>query len=161
MYALFEILNLLNKAEKSLNLQGQVQDITGQPIPNAIVEIWQANHWGRYNHPADQSDRKLDPNFQGYGNFSSDLSGGYSFRTIKPGSYGNSLFQRTPHIHFKIHGPGFEALTTQMYFSNEKLNAQDSILQSVRDPKIRSSLIIDLMPTTNKELTGIFNIILG
>ncbi len=158
--------NLLDLAGKQaagqiINLTGTIMDSNGKPIPNAVVEIWQANHWGRYSHPGDRSDRKRDPNFQGYGTFLSSTAGQYSFRTIKPGSYGGTFFRRTPHIHFKLHGPDFDPLTTQMYFSNEKLNAQDSILQSVRNPELRSGLITNFDKAKNDELTGVFNIVLG
>lgn len=122
----------------SIHVTGKVLGPDGKPLSGAVVEVWQCNAHGRYAHPRDDSDRPLDPNFQGYGVMRTDADGGYGFRTVKPGFYPG----RTPHIHFKVQAPGAGPLVTQMYFAGEPLNARDGILNRIRDPKERASVIV-------------------
>ena len=114
-----------------LLLSGTVQDRKCKLLRNYTVEIWQANHFGRYNHPGDQSDRPLDPNFQGFGKAVTNGHGQYQFLTILPGEYGTGAVSigdiRPRHIHFKVFNPnGREVLTSQMYFQkNHPLTRND------------------------------------
>jgi protocatechuate 3,4-dioxygenase beta subunit len=116
-------------------VSGRVLDEDGRPVPNALVEIWQANAAGRYIHKVDQHDAPLDPNFFGGGRTVTDAEGRYSFLTIKPGAYpwGNHHNAWRPnHIHFSLFGPSFVTrLVTQMYFPGDPLLALDPIYQSV------------------------------
>lgn len=114
-------------------VRGRVLDDHCQPIKNALVEIWSANTHGRYHHERDENPKPLDPNFQGWGEMTTNEAGEYGFKTIKPGAYafGNPedpAEWRTPHIHFKISRRGYHELITQMYFSGEKLNETDTVL---------------------------------
>ncbi len=110
-------------------VSGRVLDENCQPIAGALVEIWQANKWGRYSHEADPNPAPLDPNFQGWGQVITDDNGNYSFKTIFPGPYPVSKkWTRTPHIHFKVSKRGFHELTTQMYFEGEALNQTDRLI---------------------------------
>ena len=95
-----------------LLLSGSVQDTDGQPIANAVVEIWQTDASGAYMHPNDPATAGRDMNFQFYGEFVTGEDGGYSFRTILPGQYE----PRPRHIHFKVKRNGEELLTSQFYF---------------------------------------------
>ena len=107
---------------------GVVRDQDCNPIANAKVRVWQANQWGKYIHPGDTSDKKDDPEFQGWGEAITDEQGRYVFKTILPGEYGpNNVNNRRRHIHFKVFRPnGSEALTTQMYFTqNHPLTQND------------------------------------
>lgn len=122
------------------HLTGEVLDINGKPVANAQVEIWQCDANGRYRHPWDKNPAALDPNFQGHGRYQCKSDGKYRFRTIRPVAYPG----RTPHIHFTISGPGFEPLVTQMYVSGEPLNSEDFVLNSIRDPGQRNSVIVEL-----------------
>ena len=79
-------------------LTGKVTDIKGNPIRNALVEIWQVDNNGIYIHSRGGKREKLDSNFQGYGKFLTDSKGNYSFRTLKPSPYSG----RTPHIHMAV-----------------------------------------------------------
>ena len=116
-----------------LHLMGRVVDSTGQPIPGARIEIWQANTHGRYSHPADGNPAPLDPNFEGFGVQVTDAQGRYRFKTIKPGAYPVTAdWTRPPHIHFDVFGRTGRVLT-QLYFANEPLNDVDRLLQSARD----------------------------
>ena len=122
-------------------VEGRVLDDQGSPIPNAVVDIWQANAAGRYAHEADSSTAPLDPNFQGWAILRTDGEGRYRFKTVKPGAYPISdKWTRPPHIHFKVSGPGFKAITTQMYFENEPLNDVDGLLNDLPE-ELRPSLI--------------------
>ncbi|MCF8057665.1 MAG: hypothetical protein K9K67_00100 [Bacteriovoracaceae bacterium] len=113
-------------------IAGVVQDEFCQPVPGALVEIWQACVTGKYNHPADPNPAKIDPNFQYWGRTVTDKNGEYLFKTIVPGAYpATSTWMRPPHIHFKVHLRGFEELTTQMYWKGHALNKTDRILQTL------------------------------
>lgn len=111
-------------------VRGIVSAADGDVLSGAVVDIWQANHHGRYSHPRDANTAPLDPNFQGWGVMKTSGEGAYGFRTIKPGAYPLSFLGgsgwRCRHIHFKVSCPGYRALTTQMYFEGDPLIAQDT-----------------------------------
>ena len=108
-------------------LSGRVLDLSGAPIPNAKVEIWQANAFGRYTHPGDSNPVPLDPNFEGHGVGITNADGTYRFKTVKPGAYPAAEgLMRPPHIHFMVTA-GPDRLVTQMYFSGEPLNETDRV----------------------------------
>ncbi len=111
-----------------LYVHGVVQDTEGKPIANALVDIWQTDHQGIYDHAGDPNQNKKDKNFQSFGRFVTGEDGRYCFKTIKPRHYGDENFQRTPHIHYKIARRGYHEVTTQLYFADEaKLNAKDGL----------------------------------
>ena len=128
-----------------INLSGRVLDGNGRPIPDTLVEIWQANAAGRYHHRVDRTPAPLDPNFTGVGRCVTDSEGRYHFVTIKPGAYpwGNHPNAWRPaHIHFSLFGRAFtQRLVTQMYFPGDPLFAHDPIFNAVRDPRARELLI--------------------
>jgi protocatechuate 3,4-dioxygenase beta subunit len=128
-----------------LNVMGRVLNIKGEPVSGAKLEVWQANTYGRYTHPADTNPAQLDPNFDGFAVLKSDAEGRYKFKTIKPGAYpAGPGIVRPPHIHFRLSGHDDE-LVTQLYFDGEPLNEQDRFLQSVL-PDRRVLLIAKLLP---------------
>jgi len=110
---------------------GRVLDEDGSPIPNTLLEVWQANAAGRYIHKNDQHDAPLDPNFRGSGRCVTDADGNYRFYSIKPGAYpwGNHPNAWRPnHIHFSLLGPSIATrLVTQMYFPGDPLLPLDPI----------------------------------
>ena len=114
---------------------GRVLDGDGRPIPNTLVEVWQANAAGRYVDPADRHPAPLDPNFTGAGRCRTDGEGRYRFVTVKPGAYpwkNHHNAWRPAHIHFSVFGPELGSrLVTQMYFPGDPLMAFDPILRSV------------------------------
>ena len=124
---------------------GQVKDEFGKPVPNCLIEIWQANSAGRYVHREEIHDAPLDPNFLGAGMTLTDDNGNYKFTTIKPGSYpwGNHHNAWRPaHIHFSIFGRSFvDRLVTQMYFEGDPLFKYDPIFNSISDKKAQNRLI--------------------
>jgi protocatechuate 3,4-dioxygenase, beta subunit len=128
-----------------INVFGRVLDSDGRPVPDALVEVWQANAAGRYLHKVDRHDAPLDPNFTGAGRVLTDAEGRYRIVTIRPGAYpwGNHANAWRPaHIHFSLFGRAFtQRLVTQMYFPGDPLFFQDPIFNSVRDPRARERLI--------------------
>jgi protocatechuate 3,4-dioxygenase beta subunit len=98
-----------------LLLEGRVLSTTCQPIPNAIVDLWSCDAKGEYDNAG----------FKLRGHQITDAQGRYRFETLMPGSYGNSSFRRTPHLHVKVQGPGTPLLTTQLYFPDQPLNQRD------------------------------------
>jgi protocatechuate 3,4-dioxygenase beta subunit len=114
---------------------GQVLEEDRRPVPDTLVEIWQANAAGRYRHHGDQHPAPLDPNFSGGGRCVTDNEGRFRFITIKPGAYpwGNHPNAWRPaHIHFSVFGRAFvQRLVTQMYFPGDPLFFQDPIYNSV------------------------------
>lgn len=125
-------------------VRGRVTNLEGRPLANARVDIWQANHWGRYTHPDDTNTAPLDPNFQGVGIAYTDADGLYGFRTIKPAPYPLSFFGgtrlRACHIHFKVVHEAARGLTTQMYFAGDPLLENDGVMR--RTPADQRHLLI-------------------
>jgi|SRR5215467_857515 len=126
-------------------VSGRVLDENSRPVPNSLVEIWQANAAGRYCHEWDQHDAPLDPNFTGSGQAVTDSEGRYRFVTIRPGEYpwGNHYNAWRPaHIHFSLFGPSFATrLVTQMFFPGDPLLPYDPIFNCTADEKARNRLI--------------------
>jgi protocatechuate 3,4-dioxygenase beta subunit len=148
-------------------VSGRVLDDCGAPIPNTLIEIWQANAAGRYIHKVDQHDAPLDPNFLGAGRCVTDHGGRYSLTTIKPGAYpwpNHPNAWRPPHVHFSIFGPCIATrLVTQMYFPGDPLLKHDPIFNSVPDEKARNRLIAKFsldLTQPDRALGYEFNIVL-
>ncbi len=149
-------------------VSGRLTDDGGRPVPNALIEVWQANAAGRYHHRNDRHPAPLDPNFTGAGRCLTDGEGRYRFVTIKPGAYpwGNHPNAWRPaHVHFSVFGRAFtQRLVTQMYFPGDPLFEADPIFQSVRDPASRDLLVsrFDWETTTPEWALGYrFDIVLG
>ena len=139
------IRNVMIKPETSgerIRIEGRVLDGEGLPVPDAMVEIWQANSNGRYNHSIDKGPTQLDPSFLGFGRSGTTEDGSYWFETIKPGRvpfYQDKL--QAPHICVTVFSRGLlNHLITRLYFEDEQTNAEDPILLCVPD-KRRSTLL--------------------
>jgi len=117
------------------NLSGQVMDSDGNAVSGALIEIWQCDAFGAYHHPRAGGGR--DPFFQGYGKTTTDESGRYRFKTIRPVAYPG----RAPHIHVKITND-YQQLVTQIYVRGEPANDRDFLLNGITDLQARESLII-------------------
>jgi protocatechuate 3,4-dioxygenase beta subunit len=142
------------------HLSGRILGPSGEPIRNAVVEIWQVDHHGAYLHEGSANHDKADRHFQGFGRFLTGSTGEYYFRTIKPVPYPG----RTPHIHFAVKLKGQETFTTQCYIKGHPGNERDVIWRSVRDPKAREAITVAFEPikeSTTGELAANFNIVLG
>jgi protocatechuate 3,4-dioxygenase beta subunit len=129
-------------------VSGRVLDENGRPIPRALIEIWQANAAGRYNHRVDQHDAPVDPNFTGAGRVLTDEAGRYGFMTIRPGEYpwrNHYNAWRPAHIHFSLFGAAIvQRLITQMYFPGDPLLDFDPMFTCVADEQARNRLICAL-----------------
>lgn len=142
------------------HLTGRVLSQAGEPIRNAVVEIWQCDARGVYMHPDGGDRKKIDTNFQGFGRFLTDVKGQYYFRTIKPVAYPG----RTPHIHFAVNYRGKRILATQCFNAAEPQNARDGLLARIADENLRNSLIVDFNALEGSkigELTANFDIVVG
>jgi protocatechuate 3,4-dioxygenase alpha subunit len=128
-------------AGQRIRVEGHVYDGDGAPVPEALVEIWQANAHGRYNHPADRRPLPLDPAFTGFGRSGTDETGRYWFDTVKPGPvpYAGDRLQ-APHILVTVHGRGLlNHLVTRLYFEDDDTSA-DPVLRLV--PEARRPTLI-------------------
>ena len=125
-------------------VEGRVTDGAGEAVTDALIEIWQANSQGRYDHPDDTQERQLDPNFTGFGRAQTDEDGRFRFYTIKPGPVpGPSGTSQAPHINVSVLGRGIlKRMATRLYFSGEAANADDPILALV-PPERRGTLIAE------------------
>ncbi|SDD88537.1 protocatechuate 3,4-dioxygenase subunit beta [Rhodococcus tukisamuensis] len=116
-------------------VHGRVLDSGGRPVPNTLLEVWQANAGGRYRHIGDNWPAPLDPHFDGIGRCVTDADGHYTFTTVKPGAYpwrNHDNAWRPSHIHFSLFGQAFtQRLVTQMYFPDDPLFFQDPIYNAV------------------------------
>jgi protocatechuate 3,4-dioxygenase beta subunit len=142
------------------HLSGRVLDVKGNPIRNAVVEIWQVDGRGAYLHSGSSNREKRDANFQGFGRFLTGSTGEYYFRTVKPVPYPG----RTPHIHYKILKGGKELLATQCYIKGDPGNERDGIFSRIRDPKVRAAVQADFSPIKGSrigELAAKFDVVLG
>jgi protocatechuate 3,4-dioxygenase beta subunit len=136
-------------------VHGRVLDSDGRPVPDTLLEIWQANAGGRYRHVNDQWPTPLDPHFDGLGRCATDSGGHYRFTTIKPGAYpwrNHTNAWRPAHIHFSLFGQAFvQRLVTQMYFPDDPLFFQDPIYNSAPEaarPRMISSYDHDVTEDT-------------
>lgn len=161
--------DLLGSLPRSANAPGEVLDLTGRvldqaghALPGAIVEIWQADAFGRYNHPRDEARGPRDESFTGFGHAVAGADGFYAFRTIKPAAYppgGN--WRRTPHVHFRVLAPRTQPLVTQMYFAGEPLNADDGVLRGISDEAQRARIVVPVEPMPSGDLAVRFDIVMS
>ncbi len=131
-----------------LHLEGRVLDSGGRAMPGALIEIWQCDAQGIYDHPRQPGRERRDQAFQGYGRMQADADGRYGFRTLKPVAYPG----RTPHIHFKVATPDGGQLTSQFYIAGEPQNERDFVYRAaLRDPRQRERIEMRLQPAPGLE----------
>lgn len=134
-----------NTEGERIRIEGRVIDGSGTPLRDVLIEIWQANAQGRYNHPADLSNKGVDPDFRGWWRACSDFETGlYTFDTIKPGAVeGRNGRTMAPHVNFWIVARGINiGLNTRMYFSDEEAaNAADPVLNLIEWEVRRKTLV--------------------
>ena len=126
--------------DDGLRVGGTVFDGAGEPVPDALIEIWQANRFGRYRHPADEREElPLEEDFLGFGRCPTDAGGRFEFVTVKPGP----VPAQAPHINVCVLARGLlKQLVTRIYFPDEEqANAADPLLRSIDDPALRRTLI--------------------
>jgi protocatechuate 3,4-dioxygenase, alpha subunit len=126
-----------------IRIEGQVFDADGQPIPDVMVEIWQANAYGRYNHPDDKQEKPLNVAFKGWGRSGTDENCFYRFETIKPGQVpGQDDSVQAPHVNITVFARGMLVHAyTRMYFADDPANEHDPVLCSIKNKARRRTLI--------------------
>ena len=145
----------------ALKVQGRVYDGEGKPVPDAMIEIWQANVHGKYNHPEDLSDAELVKGFNGFGRSCTDEEGCFFFVTVKPGrvaGLGNTL--QAPHMAINVFARGMlKQQVTRLYFSDEiNANSEDPVLNSIEDAEVRDTLVASKVDDQNGMTCYKFNI---
>jgi protocatechuate 3,4-dioxygenase alpha subunit len=125
-----------------VSVEGRVLDGDGKPVPDAILEIWQANAHGKYAHPDDQQEKPVEPGFSGFGRIPTNADGCFRFMTIKPGQVpGPRGKQQAPHLVVSVFSRGLlRRLVTRIYFPDEPANADDFALGLV--PQERRATLI-------------------
>lgn len=145
-------------------IEGAIVTLGEQPLPNTLIEVWQACHSGRYNHPHDGNKSPIDPNFQYWGRMTTGEDGKFRFKTILPGKYPG----RPPHIHVRVVSPDRPELITQLYFQqNDESNLKDGIYRNLTEQQRRAvttglelAAVDPKTPDGEKILTGHFGIVL-
>lgn len=131
-----------------LHLQGRVIGVDGRPLAGSLVEIWQCDALGIYDHPRQSGRERRDVAFQGYGRVMADAEGLYRFRTLKPVAYPG----RTPHIHLKAATGDGRRLTSQLYVAGDPQNERDGLFRAAaRDPRQRQRIEMRLTPAPGVE----------
>jgi protocatechuate 3,4-dioxygenase, alpha subunit len=133
-------------AGERITIEGRIFDASGHAAKDVLVETWQANAAGRYNHPADRQDKALDSAFRGWARAGTDFESGlYRIRTVKPGAIAGRRGRKTmaPHVSFWVAARGINiGLATRMYFADEAAaNAVDPVLNIIDQPERRQTLI--------------------
>ncbi|MBL8835662.1 MAG: protocatechuate 3,4-dioxygenase subunit alpha [Alphaproteobacteria bacterium] len=146
-----------------IRIEGQVRDGDGAPVQDALLEIWQANAAGKYDHPEDEQEKPVDPGFRGFGRCATDAQGRYAFTTVRPGRVpgrGNTL--QAPHVNMTIFARGLlKHLVTRVYFADRSAaNESDPVLATIDDPVARRTLLASAGATEGGVTTYRFDIIL-
>ena len=144
------------------HLSGRLLGPHGEPVRNAVIEIWQVDSMSTYlrERPGKPAG-SFDPNFQGFGRFETGSSGEYYFRTIKPVPYPT---RPAPHIHFLVKVKGREPFPTQLYIKGHPGNARDGIYRRIGDRQAQEAVTVDFVPVKESrigELAAKFDIVLG
>lgn len=136
-------------APGSFQLTGRVFDGAGEPVPDALVEVWQADPAGRFAHPDDPRGAVPGPaGFRGFGRCPTDEHGGYLFRTVKPGALPTVDGRlEAPHLNLSIFARGLlDRVVTRVYFADEVANADDPVLCALPEPERRDTLLATPVP---------------
>jgi protocatechuate 3,4-dioxygenase alpha subunit len=153
-----------NPAGQRIAIEGRVLDGDGAPVSDALIEVWQANAAGRYNHPDDRrEDKPLDPHFRGFGRVATDAQGRFRLVTIKPGPVpGRGNAWQAPHINIVLFARGLlRHLYTRLYFADETAaNSGDPLLSSIDDDNARRSLLATRAPNTQEPPVYRFDIVM-
>jgi len=148
---------------EAIVIEGQVRDGDGAPVPDAMLEIWQANAAGKYDHPEDRQEKPLDPDFLGFGRTFTDKQGRYRFTTIRPGAVpgsGNAL--QAPHIGLTLFARGLlKHLVTRIYFADlTQANEADPVLSRIEDAAARATLLAKPVSEVGRSRAYRFDVVL-
>jgi protocatechuate 3,4-dioxygenase, alpha subunit len=152
-----------NTPGERIRIEGRVLDALGAPCRDVLVELWQANAAGRYNHPADQqTDKPLDPEFRGWGRTGTEFDTGlFRFNTVKPGPVvGRRGYKpMAPHVNIWLVARCINmGLATRMYFADETaLNEQDPVLRMI-EPAVRRQTLLARREQRDGTIVYVFDI---
>ena len=134
-----------------IGLAGTIYDGASQPVPDALIEIWQADAQGYFNHPADAHQAQADRHFRGFGRSGTDAHGQYFFQTVRPGPVaGREGARQAPHVSVRVFARGMLIhAVTRLYFPDEEANAADAVLSAIDDPARRQTLIAKRDPAAS------------
>jgi protocatechuate 3,4-dioxygenase, alpha subunit len=120
-----------------IRLTVRMLDRDGSPVTNAMVELWQADAGGKYNHPDDSQSKTPDPAFRGFGRLATDDQGLCIFETVKPGRVPGAKGQlQAPHVSVSIYAPGLlRRVVTRIYFDGDPANESDEIMRLVPEER--------------------------
>lgn len=143
-----------------IHITGQVLDGDGRPVPDAMIELWQADAQGIYRHSADPRHAQADPHFRGFGRCGTAQEGRFSFETIRPGAVTwDGTIAQAPHLNLRLFSRGMIThAVTRLYFADELANQNDPVLSAL-DPARRHTLIASREETADMPTYG-FNIVL-
>jgi protocatechuate 3,4-dioxygenase, beta subunit len=119
---------------RHLRFEGQVLTHEAAPVPNAHVELWQADQCGRYRHASAPEHTRVATDFVGYGSTCCDAQGRFVFRSLVPGTYADGDVMRAPHLHVQITGR-FDRLVTQIFLPGDERNRWDRWYRAVANPE--------------------------
>jgi protocatechuate 3,4-dioxygenase, beta subunit len=143
------------------HLSGRLLDAKGDPIKNALIEIWQVDSTGVYLRDRPAHPGKFDSHFQGFGRFLTGSTGEYYFRTIRPIAYEQ---RPAPHVHFAVKVKGKEKWTTQLFVKGDPGNAQDQVYKRITEQKARNTVTVDFLSVKGSrvgELAAKFDMVMG
>lgn len=141
------------------HLSGRILNLSGEPVRNAMVEIWQSDNTGAYIHTEGRREQ-MDKNFQGFGRFLTGATGEYYFRCIKPSKY----VGRAPHIHYAVLQNGNRMLTTQLYVKGDPQNEDDFLFREATTAAAKATIVTDFVPIPSSksgELAARWDVVLG
>ena len=141
------------------HLTGRILNLAGEPVRNAVVEIWQSDNTGAYIH-TEAREEQMDKNFQGFGRFLTGSTGEYYFRCIKPSKY----VGRAPHIHYAILQNGERMLTTQLYVRGDPQNEDDVLFNEAKSATDKATIVTDFTPIPGSrtgELAARWDVVIG
>src|ERR1700730_159672 len=127
---------------EAITIRGRILNADHAPVPDGMIETWQANAHGKYAHPVDTQDKPLQEGFVGFGRVVTDGNGAFSLTTVKPGRVpGPGGVMQAPHINVSVFMPGLlQRVVTRIYFPEEPANAEDPVLRLVEDSR-RATLV--------------------
>ncbi|HEX3658531.1 MAG TPA: intradiol ring-cleavage dioxygenase [Pirellulales bacterium] len=145
------------------HLTGRILDAQGNPLRNAMIEIWQTDKDGTYLKQYIRDHAEFDKNFQGYGRFLTASTGEFYFRTIKPVPYHG---RPAAHIHARVWKGSDKLLTTECFVKGHKGNEDDRQFREIRDrdPQGHATLCLNFAPLDHSkigELAANWQIVLG
>jgi protocatechuate 3,4-dioxygenase alpha subunit len=128
----------------AIRIRGHLLDGAGDPVPDGLIETWQADPAGRFDHPDDPRGRERFEGFRGFGRSPTDEEGAWEILTLKPGAVpGPDGTTQAPHLAVSVFARGLlNRVVTRIYFADEEAaNAADPVLAAIEDPAARGTLI--------------------